>query len=170
MIPHVIRDSVPGDRSFVLRTWKLQLVETQPFNFVDAYLNRLARSDGRRPVEREPVPHNALLGSLNLLLDQVFSESRCRVACAPSDDSLILGFVVAEPMPMKRGTLHCVYTKSAYRRFGLGRALLHEFDGCTAATMWPLFAEAYGPRHGYTYEPSRLWSKPPAQYTQREMR
>lgn len=159
-IPHLIRDSTPADEGFILRTWKMQLLDTEPLRSIDAHVNRVARSDERRS-EGEPVPRNAVLASLNLLLDQTLAESRCRVACAPDNPDTILAFVIGRPEPRRSGALHCVYTKSVYRRMGLATTLLLDtgIDQCRAATMWSRFAETYGPRHGYTYEPSRLWGK-----------
>lgn len=138
MIPHVLRDSVPSDAGFILHTWKKQCLDTAPLAFI--------RSKA------------LVFGIVNQAIDPASSRSLCRIACAPDDAGLILGFIVAEP---DAGAVHCVYVKTAYRRFGLARLLLAEAPGCRVATMWTPIAEKIGAAHGYRYEPSKLWGTPP---------
>ena len=50
----------------------------------------------------------------------VLERSSCMIACDPEDHSVIFGFIIYEP-----DVLHFVYTKHAFRGFGIAHALVN---------------------------------------------
>lgn len=59
-----------------------------------------------------------------LVLDHILKTAQVYVACSKEDPNVIFGYVVYEPE-----TIHYVFVKEAFRRFGLAKALIKEALG-----------------------------------------
>lgn len=97
-----VRDAVPGDRNFVLKTWLLTLRNASH--------------------ESWHVENEDFFAGEQIVLKRVLAHPTCRVLVAhPLDDvDLIAGFLVFEAPDL----VHFVYTKAALRRAGVARALV----------------------------------------------
>ena len=57
------------------------------------------------------------------IVERLLARSRVLVACVPDDPNEIIGYIVWEP-----GILHWTYVKKAFRKLGVGAALLKATD------------------------------------------
>lgn len=94
----------PGDRNFVLSSWR------------DSYRNSIRHPDLSAWI-RKSAYHDAH----NLYIATALDSDVVLVAVSPEDDDQILGWCAYGD-----GTRHYVYVKELYRRRGIGSALLAE--------------------------------------------
>lgn len=85
--------------------------------------------------------------------------ARVVVAVAPGDTRRVMGYYVAEP---EKGVLHWLYVKEAFRRMGIGRALLEHATAQFPAGDWtytfrmPASAAFLGGRFHWDAVPARV--------------
>lgn len=98
-----IRPMADTDRSFVIAAW----------------LNNYRRESyfAARVTDKVFFYHH------HAIVERLLARSRVLIACDPSDENEIVGYIVWEP-----GVLHWVYVKKAFRKFGIGRSLLSATD------------------------------------------
>jgi ribosomal protein S18 acetylase RimI-like enzyme len=121
MTPFVIRAGRQGDAKLIVDSW------------TQSHSKRAAR-----PQERREGYETAQREAIAALLE----DSRTAVAVDPSNSDAIYGYAVAEPGP--EALLHWVWVRNAFRRDGIGRALVRHLLGekpeavtCTeAVTTW----------------------------------
>lgn len=102
MTNHVIRDAHPADIAFIYSTWL-----------------RSYRNDSLIGLS---VKKSIFFETYRLVLDQILAKNTTKVlvACLPEDDSVILGYLVADPTEK---VLHYIFVKDAFRRFHIAQTL-----------------------------------------------
>lgn len=99
--PFAIRPAKPEDAPLILGTWLEQAFRETPW--------------GRRVRARE------FFAGHRPIVVRILERARCLIACDRQDPDTIAGYIVWEQREFP--TVQMVYTKKAYRRMGIARAL-----------------------------------------------
>jgi len=96
-----IREAIGDDLSFIYHSW------------IKSYKDgsALGRSC-RNPIFRD---------NYRFIIDDILIKSNVLVACKNDNPDVVFGFIV-----YNNSTLHYVFTKQAFRRFGIAKALFNE--------------------------------------------
>lgn len=110
-VPVMVRKAVPTDIPFLFNSW---LKSYRDSRFASSITTTIYYTEHHKVVER-------LLKTCDVF-----------VACNPQDQLELYGYICAEKVD---GILviHYVYTKHTYRRLGIGKALLNQFEHDPAA-------------------------------------
>ncbi len=86
------------------------------------FVRRAWASEMRRAAFSRHVPQAVYWPCQHELVGQLLAAGTTIVACDPADPAHVYGYVVHQPGP--RAIVHWVYVKGAYRRMGVGAALM----------------------------------------------
>lgn len=102
-LPVTIRPWLPGDVGLVVDSWLRSF--------------RIGSSSAKAMLS------NLYQRSQKEIIDSILQRAEVLVACSPGNPDLIFAFIVFEKEPTVTA-LHYLYTKAAFRRFGLARKLV----------------------------------------------
>ena len=97
------------------------------------------------------------------LIERIVKNSKCLVACNPSDPSQLYGYVVAGE---EEGVLvvHFLYVKHTFRNMGMGKTLLdavgHDSSSAAVYTHHTRMADKLASKHNFVYHPYLLFDLP----------
>lgn len=114
-----VRPGTPEDRAFAARHW------------VEGFTNAIPRSQRDRLSQEEW--NRFCYQHVEAILSDPSTEMR--VACSTEDEWVIYGVAVVN----RPNTIHCVFVRPTWRRFGIGTALMNGVDLSKATvTTWCL--------------------------------
>lgn len=94
-------------------------------------------------------PKDSFFANYAKVIEALLSRSHCQVACLSQDPTVVLGYVV-----FAGSTIHWIFVKKAFRKMGIGRALLPE-RSITTVTHLTKLGKALKPSN-WTYDPFSL--------------
>ena len=145
MSDFAIRDMVPTDEGFVLKSW---ITASAEFT-TEAYALQ---------VTDHTVISQLLNAASSAGIAKRLHGSSCRlVACDPENPDSIFGFIIGDRGPI----VHYAFVKYAARKMGIATALLHQFLSRTESpegapircTHWGFQAANLAPQHSLVYDP-----------------
>lgn len=110
-LPVVLREARDTDRRFIAHSWLRSLKGSA--------IAKLGKDSGR------------FFRGYGLTVDALLDRSRVLVACQPDDEDAIVGWAAVEPGGIP--TVHYVYVKHPFRRYGVAKALLSPLKGESVA-------------------------------------
>lgn len=135
------RPYTAGDHDFICATWVNGFINGQPKRGDYWFENHL-----------EQIERHAFKVNYNRVVNHILKnpKSETIIACLKEDPTVILGYAVLE----KPDTLHWVYVKEAWRKFGIARHLVPK----TITTVTHLTSPglALKRRFGLIYDPFKI--------------
>ncbi len=104
-----IREANPNDIPFIYATW------LKSYHY-DSWTKSIAKS--------------IYFDNYKLVIDRLLEASQVLIACHPTDENVILGYLVAEPE-----IIHYCFVKEAFRRFGIAKDLVRASEAPETAII-----------------------------------
>jgi hypothetical protein len=106
ILPLSIRESVPDDYGYILKTFTQELHKVHPYNFI---------------------PNKIFFPHYTELLNKILNTSTTVVSCLSDEPQTIAGYLIAEPRKDSL-VIHWGATKGIFRRLGVLTSLLNHFN------------------------------------------
>lgn len=96
------------------------------------------------------IPREVFFARHHAVVERLLEQSSLRVAHVPDDPTVILGYALVAPP-----TVHYVYVKPSFRRYGIARALLDDLARFREYSHATFALRDLEGRHSLTYNPYR---------------
>jgi hypothetical protein len=158
LMPTQVRDATARDVPFIFGTW-INSMKSFSVGLLESYYAHIFDSSPRKPharVRRNPMEtilDGWMIASQHTLVERLLDTQYTYIAVDPHDSDQIHGFATCNP---DRRELYWIYTKSVFRRYGVGTALMqHAFGSgevvCSFTT--PAFDAGLGRAWGINRRP-----------------
>lgn len=99
-----VRNAVADDYNFIIKSFLLGLY------YGDSWFSK--------------IPKNIFMENYKKVVDALISKMNVQVACLPEDPNTIIGYSI---LSQDFQTIHWVYVKERWRKYGVGRSLVPQF-------------------------------------------
>lgn len=129
----VVIDGVQDARNLIFATW-------------------LRCMEANSPAAKH-IPRDVFFAEHHRVIERIFErEPTVKLAVLPDDPSVVLGWSVSEP-----GVLHFVYVKPAFRKYGIGAALVAHIERPFTFTHWTyILRDLHSKVVGNTFNPYKV--------------
>jgi hypothetical protein len=106
----LIRDYVPDDKEFIIKSWARSFVEQKSCS----------------------LPKPWMISAAEALFEKILEKSTIKVLCLFDSPEIVLGYIIGDP---RIRTLHYIYIKYDYRKNKFGRKLMENMFGNVIDTI-----------------------------------